>query len=119
MMIRCSVTLRPWDVIKVPVPFTDEDGEKERPALVLSERHFNDLGFVIVAMITRGRHEQWPSDVRIHELAPAGLRDPSVVRLVLFTLDAGRVLEHKGHLAPVDREAVFAALQETIVSSPA
>jgi mRNA interferase MazF len=114
-----DVEPEPWDIVELPVPFTDKQGEKERPAVVLSTRSFNALGHVIVAKITSAKYDHWPSDVRIQAWEEAGLAHSCVVRMIIFTIDARRVLSVRGRLALDDREAVFAALQETVVSSPA
>lgn len=111
--------VNPWDVVTLAFPFTEGIGDKERPAVVLSEPPYNDLGFVIVAMITSARFEAWPWDVPIQDLDRAGLTRPCVVRINLLTADAVRILAVSGSLAPPDRKKVLAALRATVVSSPA
>ena len=109
----------PWDILLVPFPFTDKVERKRRPTVVLSTRDYNETGFVIVAMITTARRLDWPSDTPITDLAQAGLPRASVVRLSLSTLDTFLVQGKLGCLAGVDREHVLAAMQATLVSSPA
>ena len=81
-------TCERFDVVVVPFPFVDAPQAKPRPALVLSTRAFNAAnGHTVLAMITRGAATRWPSDHRIVDLAPTGLKVESVVRWKVFTLD--------------------------------
>ena len=84
-----------FDVVVVPFPFVDAVRSKPRPALVLSGREFNRANqHTVLAMITRATHTKWPSDHALKELQPTGLRDPSVVRFKIFTLD-NRILQRR------------------------
>ncbi|MEW5710508.1 MAG: type II toxin-antitoxin system PemK/MazF family toxin [Pseudomonadota bacterium] len=102
-----------FDVVAVPFPFTDSARQKRRPALVLSDREvFNDpVGHSVMAMITSAKNPPWPLDVRLADLASAGLPAPSVVRMKLFTLDHRFVVRKLGALAQVDRRAVRRSLE--------
>ena len=101
-----------FDLIVVPFPFVDSPRTKPRPALVLSNRDLNQAnGHTVLAMVTRATHTRWPSDQEIEELGPTGLRDPSVVRFKLFTLD-NRILQRRiGRLGDSDARACAAALE--------
>ncbi len=94
------------DVAVVPFPFSDKPGAKRRPALVLSNRGFNQAGHTICAMITTKSHRPWPGDVEIEDREEAGLPRPCIVRAKLFTLDNRLVLRKAGTLSEQDRDAV-------------
>ena len=97
-----------FDVVVVPFPFTDQDTDKRRPALVLSDHaRFNDeTQNCVMAMITSVKNPDWPFDVKIGSIKKAGLPAPSKVRMKLFTLDS-RLIEKKiGGLAAKDQEVV-------------
>jgi mRNA-degrading endonuclease toxin of MazEF toxin-antitoxin module len=95
------------DVIVVLFPFTDMTVAKPRPALVISSEDFNaQTGHTILAMMTTGARSMWPTDVRIEELAAAGLKHSSVVRWKLFTLTNDQLAARIGSLAQVDRDKV-------------
>lgn len=100
-----------FDPAVVPFPFVDSARIKPRPVLVLSNRGFNRAnGHTVLAMVTRATHTRWPSDHQIEELGPTGLRDPSVVRWKVFTLD-NRILQRRiGRLGEADARACAAAL---------
>lgn len=98
-------------VVRVPFPFSDRQASKRRPALVLSEPAFQQQsGHVLLAMVTSARQSAWPLDWPIANLMAAGLGQPCLVRLKLFTLDERLVLGTVGLLAAEDRAGVTANL---------
>jgi mRNA interferase MazF len=101
-----------FDVVVVPFPFVDVATTKPRPALVLSDAAFNRANrHTVLAMITRATHTRWPSDHAIQDLRPTSLRDASVVRLKIFTLD-NRILQRRiGRLGDHDTRGCAAALR--------
>ena len=99
------------DVAVVPFPFSERPGVKRRPALALSHRRFNEAGHTVFAMITTRTHAPWPGDVVIEYLDDAGLPQPCIVRLKLFTLDNRLILRRAGSLAENDRQAVGLSLR--------
>lgn len=92
------------DVVVVRFPFTDLSVTKPRPAVAVSSLNFSaDHGHTILAMITTGAGSTWPSDVRIDDLAAAGLQHPSVIRWKPFTLVNEQLAVLIGRLAEADR----------------
>lgn len=105
------MTFARFDVVIVPFPFTDLSVIRRRPALVLSAAAWNAAsGHVVAAMITSARQSAWPRDVAVKGFAAAGLTTPCVVRMKLFTLDAGLVIRRAGALRAEDAAAVEEAL---------
>lgn len=100
-----------WDVVVVPFPFSEQPGEKRRPAVALSSPGFNRAGHTILAMITSAAHRPWPGDTPLTALAPAGLRAPCIVRLKLFTLDNRLLLRRSGTLDAADRRHLLENLR--------
>ena len=97
----------PWDVIKVPFPYTDRPVRERRPALVLAtegieERH----GLMWVLMITSAENRSWPGDVPVSELGPSGLPVASVVRTAKIATIETKEAERIGRLPQKDRPAV-------------
>lgn len=78
------------DVVKVPFPYTDRATRQFRPALVVSADGIEDAhGLLWVVMITSAENRGWPGDVRIGNLAAAGLPVPSLIRTAkIATIDA-------------------------------
>lgn len=107
------MTYNQFDVVVVPFPFTDASATKRRPALVLSDIVLNmPLHRSVMAMITTASHSPWILDVAIADLASAGLKAASVVRMKLFTLDDSIVVKQIGVLAQTDKLAVQKTLQQ-------
>ena len=110
---------QPFDLVRVPFPFTDRQTSKRRPALVLSTLGFqDDSEHLHLAMITSAAHSHWSSDWPIEDFKTAGLPIPCVVRFKLFTLDQRLVFGSLGSLSPVDRRGVQDRLAEVIASNP-
>ncbi len=97
-----------FDVVVVPFPFTDQNTDKKRPALVLSDAtQFNEeTQNCVMAMITSAKNPDWPLDAKISSLKKAGLPAPSKVRMKLFTLDNRLIIKKIGGLAAKDQKTV-------------
>lgn len=105
----------PFDIVRVPFPFSDLPKAKQRKALVLSHREFNQKnGNSILMMITSARYSDWFLDVQIEKWREAHLNKPCVARLKVFTLDNNLILGKSGRLAESDRKRVRAALDSAI-----
>ena len=104
-----------FEVVVVPFPFSERSGSKRRPALVLSTAEFNAGAHTVLAMITTRGHRPWPGDCPITDLQAAGLPQPCMVRLKLFTLDNRLLLRRAGRLADGDRLRVREALDALLV----
>lgn len=97
--------LQVFDIVVVPFPFTDRAATKRRPALVLSNAHFNQQAqHAVMAMITSADQFAWPGDCPIQDLTAAGLTTACLVRLKLFTLDERLVIRRAGALAAADQK---------------
>ncbi len=103
---------KPFDVLVVPFPFTEQGLNKKRPVIVISgEVHQEETGHLTILMITTAKKSTWPSDVQIFDLEEAGLPQVSYVRQKIVTVDERLVLKKIGHLSLRDKETVYAALQ--------
>ena len=108
------MTCEIWQVVVVPVPFTDRATSRRRPALVLSAKPFNRHGHSVLAMITSASHRPWPGDTPIGDLKNAGLKAPSLVRLKLFTLDNRFIARRIGTLGSPDQASVATQLRTLV-----
>lgn len=103
----------PYNVVVVPFPFTDRDSNKRRPALVLSEKLFNDAhSQLVLGMITTAAGSTWSSDVALADWKKAGLTTPCRFRMKLFTLDCALIIKKVGKLTAKDAKAVRSTLQK-------
>jgi mRNA interferase MazF len=105
------MSLRPFDVVVVPFPYSDKLAEKRRPALVVSHPDLHaQLGRVWVAMITSSPPGML-GDAVVSDIAAAGLPVASTLRASkIATLDVGRVIRAAGRLSDIDQKLARRAL---------
>jgi mRNA interferase MazF len=104
-----------FDIVAVPFPFTDQDSDKKRPALVLSNHFFNDAtDNCVLSMITSANNPEWPLDVHISSIQKSGLSAPSKIRMKIFTLDSRLILKKIGSLSAKDQKVVKENLQKLL-----
>jgi len=96
------------DVVLVPFPFSDLSTSKVRPAVVVSSDlyHATEPDLLLAALTSRVATATGPLDYVLNDWRAAGLRHPSALKPVLFTLDPVRVLHRIGALTPTDMEQV-------------
>jgi mRNA interferase MazF len=101
-MTACDV----GDIVAVEFPFSDLQGKKRRPGLILAA----DADDVLLARLTTHAPRDM-QDVGLRRWTEAGLPKPSTVRLTkLATVDC-RLIHHRiGRLNPEDGEAVASAI---------
>jgi mRNA-degrading endonuclease toxin of MazEF toxin-antitoxin module len=94
------------DVVALSWRLTKAGKAITRPALVVSQRAFNEEGYSIVAMITDARHPPQKLDTRIrHESVQ--LKMASIVRMKLLTVETERIVKRLGDLSGQDRQQFF------------
>ena len=92
------------DIVLVPVPYTDRDTVKNRPAVILSTGAFNKRNEYIVAAISSSMPLQLSKDevlITGAELTMCGLpKESFVIPSKIFTLDHDRVQRFMGKMPP-------------------
>lgn len=105
----------PWQIVKVPFPYTDRPVRQKRPALVIAAGELSaSRGLLWLAMITSAANRGWPGDVPISELGRAGLPVPSIVRPAKVATVEARDAEPLGILPVADRYAVAEYLRDCL-----
>lgn len=100
-------TFEPWDIIKVPFPYTDRPVRQRRPALVLAAEKLEDEhGLLWVLMITSAENHRWSEDVPISGASKTGLPAPSVVRCAKVATIEAQDAERIGNLPSRERHRV-------------
>ena len=109
---------KPWDVVKVPFPYTDRPVRQYRPGLVVSVGPApSDRGLLWVLMITSADNRGWDDDVAISDLETAGLPAPSVVRCAKIATIEGHDAERIGSLPRADRRNVSEYLARALAAT--
>jgi mRNA interferase MazF len=105
----------PWDVVRVPFPYTDRPVRQWRPAVVVAGgRLAATHGLLWVLMVTSAENRRWPEDVVVSDPALAGLPAPSVVRTAkIATIDAEDA-ERIGALPRADRRKVVGHIAQIL-----
>jgi mRNA interferase MazF len=96
----------PGDIVSVEFPYSDLQGRKRRPGLVLSG---DDEDLLLARITTRSAREA--GDVSLMQWSEAGLPKASTVRLAkLATVDRRLVLRRIGRIGAEDGSNVLGAL---------
>jgi mRNA interferase MazF len=105
----------PWDVVRVPFPYTDRPIRQRRPALVIGAGDIAaEHGLLWLIMITSAENRGWPGDVSISDLEMAGLPAPSIVRAAKIATVEARDAQRLGVLPPADRDTVSPNIRRTL-----
>ncbi len=110
------MTFQRGDVLLVPFPFSDLSTTKARPAVVVSGSlyHTTEPDLVLAAITSQVAAATGPLDYVLADWQSAGLRFPSALKPVLFTLDPTLVLHEIGSLTPTDLTQVVQRLRRAL-----
>lgn len=100
------------DIILVPLPFTNQEASKRRPAVVVSAQSYNITrpDIIVMAVTSQQVGAARVDDVQITSWEAAGLLKPSAIKPVIATLQRTLVVRHLGSLGPEDRDALKTAI---------
>ena len=92
------------DVLLVPFPFSDLSTTKVRPAVAVSSPlyHREEPDLILAAITSQISSASGTLDYVLQDWQSAGLRYPSALKPVLFTLDPVRVIYQVGALSSQD-----------------
>lgn len=95
-------------VVLVRVPFTDQRGSKQRPAVVVSGAAYGRArpDVILMAVTSRNRSKPGYGEIGIEDWSAAGLLKPSTIKPVLFTIEQRLVVRLLGRLIKDDRVAL-------------
>ena len=107
---------RRGDVVLVPFPFTDLTTTKARPAIVVSgsRYHATEPDMILAAVTSRIPVAAGPFDYVLADWQTAGLRFPSALKPVLFTLEPNLVLHCIGSLTAMDLGEICDTLRRAL-----
>lgn len=104
------------DIVLVPFPFTNQTAIKQRPAVVISGRSYNQArpDLLMMAVTSQLRPAATLGEVWLSDWRAAGLLKPSAVKPVIATLEQGLVIRRLGAVSKQDQAALRRALQEIV-----
>lgn len=96
------------DILLVPFPFTSQAASKKRPAVVVSNRAYNDSKPDVVVMAVTSQLRPMPilGEVWLQDWRGAGLLKPSAIKPIFATLKQVLVIRSLGALTLVDCETL-------------
>lgn len=92
------------DVILVPFPYTNQTSNKQRPAVVVSNRLYNGSRPDVVAMAVTSVIT--PGEVPVGDWQAAGLLKPSIFKPLFATFENSLIRRQLGALAESDKTAL-------------
>ena len=104
------------DVVLVHVPFTDQRGRKQRPAVVVSGVAYSRArpDVVLMAVTGRVRSPTGFGEIVIEDWKTAGLLKRSILKPVLFTIEQRLIARVLGRLSAGDRAALRKGLRNLV-----
>lgn len=104
------------DVVLVPFPFTSQTVSKKRPAVVVSNRTYNDVkpDIIVMAVTSQLRATAALGETSVESWKAAGLLKPSAIKPVFATLEKNLVIRQLGSLLAVDKTALRKTMSELL-----
>ena len=101
------------DIVLISFPFTDQRGQKRRPAVVVSTKgyHRRRPDVILMAVTSQLRPRPDFGEVTLSDWKGAGLLKPSAIKPVLFTAEKKLVVKTLGRLKSADQAALRKALK--------
>lgn len=106
--------IEPGDVWLVPFPFTDQTAAKQRPAVVLSSRDYNQAHPDIILAPITGQFSGQPDEIVLAEWERAGLAMPSAVKPLLASFEGSLLRRKLGRLEANELTAVRALFRRIL-----
>lgn len=103
------------DVVLVSFVFSDETGERRRPAVIVSsEAYHKGRQEVIIAAITSRTDRILTGDYLISDWQGAGLLFPSVATGIIRTIKQGMIAKRLGTMPQLDMQEIEGNLQKAL-----
>ena len=92
------------DVVLVAFPFTNQQGSKQRPAVVISSQAYNQNkpDVILMAITSQVKAKSTFAETLIENWQSAGLLKLSIVKPVVFTVDSSLIRKVLGRLSDQD-----------------
>lgn len=91
-------------IVLIAFPFTDQTGSKQRPAVVISSKAYQESkpDIILMAVTSQIKTKTVLGEVIIDEWKTAGLLKPSVIKPVIFTAEKRLIRKKLGQLKETD-----------------
>jgi mRNA interferase MazF len=103
------------DVVLVRFIFSDETGERQRPAVIVSsDAYHQSRQEAIIAAITSRTDRILVGDHLINDWEGAGLLFPSVATAIIRTIKQGMIAKKLGMMPPPDMKRIESNLRDVL-----
>ena len=104
------------DLVLVSFPFTNQQGQKQRPAVVVHSADYRRerLDVVLMPATSQVGTRLHFGEVLVHDWQAAKLIAPSLIKPILFTAEASLIRKHIGALSAADQAQLRTALGKII-----
>ena len=91
-------------IVLIAFPFTDQRGSKQRPAVVISSKAYQEAkpDIILMAVTSQVKAKTSLGEVTVEEWKTAGLLKASVIKPVIFTAEKRLIRKKLGQLKEVD-----------------
>lgn len=91
-------------IVLIAFPFTDQTGSKQRPAVVISSKAYQEAkpDIILMAVTSQVKTQKSLGEVIIEEWKTAGLLKPSAIKPVIFTTEKKLIRKKLGQLKETD-----------------
>lgn len=99
-------------IVLVPFPFTDQSEVKQRPAVIVSSRAYQQQrpDVIVMAVTSQVRPKLGIGEVLLQDWQSAGLLKTSVIKPVFATLAQRLIIKSLGQLHSADQHALKQAI---------
>lgn len=104
------------NIVLVRFPFTNQTAAKQRPAIVVSSRAYNQAkpDAVIMAVTSQLRASAALGEVWVKDWKAAGRLKPSAVKPVFATIEQALIIRTLGALLDADKDALRQAITQVL-----
>lgn len=104
------------DVVLVPFPFTNQNSQKQRPAVVISPSVYSQSRpDIIVMAVTSQMHPALGyAETLLNDWQKANLLKPSLIKPVIATLEQNLIIKKLGQLSAQDQKSLRFNIEKVI-----
>lgn len=107
------------DVVLVSFPFTNLQATKKRPAVIISRQTYqkNRPDVILMTITSQTRQPLATGEAMLQDWQAVGLAKPSVLKLLIATLEQNQIVKVMEQLSATDREELGKVIQTILGDS--
>ena len=102
------MSYNPGEVVLIRFPFTNQQGVKQRPAVIVGSSNYNTQcpDVILLALTSQIKSSPGFGEAPVQDWQNAGLLKPSAFKPIVFTAEQTLVRKTLGYLSDHDRETL-------------